>query len=76
MVMPGFSAEMSLFKPEQTYRVSRITSNHHLQVVPQMNFQCLAEAFLLFRECMGTGLFGVDTCGVGLMQRIDHCGGL
>jgi hypothetical protein len=55
MAVPGFSAEMSLFKSAQTYLVSGITSRQHSEVIPQMTVQCLVQALGLYQECLGTG---------------------
>jgi hypothetical protein len=72
MAIPGFCAEMSLFKSKKMYLVSGITSSQDSQVIPQMRISCLIEALGLYGECLGTPL-GDRICNIDLSQDFDAC---
>jgi hypothetical protein len=69
MSIPGFFAEMSLHKAEQSYMVSKITSPRHAHVIPQMTMQCLVQALGLYGECLAGGY----DCRGELEFMIDIC---
>jgi hypothetical protein len=73
MPVPGFSAEMSLFKSGQTYLVSEITPTQHSQVVPQMRISCVVDALGAYQDCLGNGA-RTSLCNYVFHRNLWLCG--
>jgi hypothetical protein len=71
MAIPGFSAEISLYKSRKTHPVPGITSNQHSQVIPQMRISCLVDSLSQYGACLsGAG----PACEYWLHRNLWICG--